>query len=410
VLVSSSSCQFRSFSIFKKLLRAQSTCFPKAPSVQNGVHSEEGAITPKEDPVTAATLSPTTEMHLDNQPNFLDPSWIAIYKYLGSEEGGDYKDYNFKRAPITLSNVPPDAEQPTGYYARKILWFHWRASIPPYTTAVVKERLETPFLALSIPTYWPISGQEVPRTTRKTKSPTRTIFTLFPKLTLELRMIIWKIHLEGNPGRIELAVANHSSRLEFRGNIPGNLRQGSRQIRKEALSKHGYVELKRTPEDTSGILFNPSVDMLYLSRSTGLLVYSFLAYHPDSLLKSLRESKALDTMKSIAIPVKQPRFYKFIETFRLYPSLELVFVVVGQELFMKDKDWVTNGRNLAGKLEGLKFDILETETLQRLGGWSQAHLWSKQGWEVRLQKLMARGEGEGKVTPRVEVVQAIRRR
>lgn len=87
--------------------------------------------------------------------------------------------------------------------------------------------------------------------------------------------------------------------------------------------------------------------MLYLSRSTGLLVDSFLAYHPGSLLKSLRESKAVDNMNSVAIPVKQPLFYKFIETFRLYPSLELVFVVLGQELFMKDKDWVTNGRNVA---------------------------------------------------------------
>ncbi len=189
--------------------------------------------------------------------------------------------------------------------------------------------------------------------------------------------------------------------IERKYPVPAQL-QASHEVRDHAFSLNGYAELKRTGED-SGIIFHPEVDMLYLDE----------IYAEDCSAKCLKDTalrcQVLDKIRCIAISTSHTEFLKFIDSFRYYQNLELVFVVMKEG--PQRRLWGVAEETRVSEQMEIMFEVIDTHA--PLGDYRipRIHIPSEKferEHSNRLRGLYRRMARPGRVTPQIRFVRSVK--
>ncbi|KAE9366906.1 hypothetical protein N431DRAFT_384940 [Stipitochalara longipes BDJ] len=225
------------------------------------------------------------------------------------------------------------------------------------------------------------------------KSGDNPRFTLFLELPLEIQAKIWHLSIEAEPRIVQLG--------SFK-NEPNKLRQLNRQIKEDCLTLHGFVDLdpsRRRQEHNNNAIFHPTTDLLHLGPNSPWI------WGPRSSTRRFAACGALDKIRCVAImnPTSSLAAGIYFESFRKYPNLEVVFVIVKLSLRESTDGW--------RETEWVKFregaDDLPV-TLVYNGRWYPDRLCNLFTQERRewMQGMMARGPN--RVAPRVVFVEELR--
>jgi len=269
------------------------------------------------------------------------------------------------------------------------------------------------------------------------KSLERT-FTLFPKLAPEIRALTLQETIETKPRRLQLTLFSQKQRLGIDSvneasfylengdpSDPGFSTHESRtvppilQLNRELRSKgtifHDYVELKYHPGDDRGLIYLPTSDMVFISK------YKVPNLDPSEFKASLIAANCLQKVKSIAISTAHRHFWSFVQDFKNYSGLELVFIVLKEDLGVGVREWDVNTKDdLVDSRLSCRTEIL-FEVLHQSNKWTAGY--GVPGVKLRDRSLssyklaetletlvfeMARGEGKNKVAPNIRFVRLVR--
>lgn len=96
------------------------------------------------------------------------------------------------------------------------------------------------------------------------------------------------------------------------------------ETRQESIRLHGYIELKLAPSQPHGLLFHPAADTIYIDASERSEACSATIFTEPVIA-----SGAINKIKFIALHKDHKDYDEFLETFKLYNSLEVVLLVAG---------------------------------------------------------------------------------
>jgi hypothetical protein len=178
----------------------------------------------------------------------------------------------------------------------------------------------------------------------------------------------------------------------------------NRDIRSDCLKIHGYTEFKH-PGDTAGVIYNPEADMLILD-----------SHHTDEVSARYfedvaRGSKVLDKIRCIGISFWLLDFDDFIKSFKNYPNLELVFVVIARLTTIRSGTVETDK---VSKEDELAFEVFDTSASSNECDWFQIPRIDAQSGRFEekyknfLRDLYLRMTRIGGVTPQVRFVRAVK--
>ncbi len=210
---------------------------------------------------------------------------------------------------------------------------------------------------------------------------------------MEIQAKIWQLSIEAEPRIFQLG--------SFK-NEPNKLRQLSKQIKEDCLTLHGFVDLdpsKKRQEENNNAIFHPETDLLHLGPNSPWI------WGPRSSTRRFKACGALDKIRCVAImnPTSTLAAGVHFESFREYPNLEVVFVIIKSSLRESKDGW--------RETEWVKFregaDNMPV-TLVYNGRWCSDRLCNLFTQERRewMQGMMARGPN--RVAPRVVFVEELR--
>jgi hypothetical protein len=178
----------------------------------------------------------------------------------------------------------------------------------------------------------------------------------------------------------------------------------NRDIRSDCLKLHGYTKFKH-PSHTAGVTFNPEVDMLILdSHHTG----EVSARYFENVASG---SEVLDRIRCIGISFWLLDFDDFIKSFKNYPNLELVFVVIARLTTIPTG---TVEKDMVSKEGELAFEAFDTRASSNECDWFQIPRIDAQTGRFEgkyknfLRDLYLRMARVGGVTPQVRFVRAVK--
>ncbi|PMD33792.1 hypothetical protein L207DRAFT_639189 [Hyaloscypha variabilis F] len=216
-----------------------------------------------------------------------------------------------------------------------------------------------------------------------------TEFALFLELPLEIQEEIWKYCTLLHPRIVEL----QSFLLpdSVRNSQAVTLSQVNHHTRVLTYGLHGYVDLKLRKYNRP-VVFNPKIDILYLSHKT--LVDD--DWNKDKVKRCLEKAGALDKVRCVALFCRRTAFPTWATLLRRFKSLEVLFLVL-EQLYLLD------GRTNEHLRREFKFEDIEL------------HEWSTRRWceefgllefyRQHLQEPLARGRE--RIAPKVVLVKEI---
>jgi hypothetical protein len=185
--------------------------------------------------------------------------------------------------------------------------------------------------------------------------------------------------------------------------LPVQLQVNS-EIRSDAFNVHGFHVLKEKG-DTHGLVFNPEIDMLVLDSRYAVDISA------QGLQDAARASQVLGKIRSIAISYWSWRFEfdDFIESFKNYTNLELVFIIL--EGGPPRKRWGTAEEPRVSEESEIMFEILDTDADSHDEYWLPRFHTPTGQFESRFSReikhlhwIMSRAGG---VTPQIRYVRAV---
>jgi hypothetical protein len=175
--------------------------------------------------------------------------------------------------------------------------------------------------------------------------------------------------------------------------------------------------MKHNPTDARGLICLPDVDMIFISKKDAA------GLNPQAFNESLLASNCLHKLKSIAVSATHPHFWAFIQDFKNYASLELVFIVVSEaEHDARVRKWgLDNGQDdfidsrLSCKKEIL-FEVLHPSNVwagsDAIPGVktknSRPATYREPEVIEQLVVEMARGQGKERVAPNIRFVRLVK--
>jgi hypothetical protein len=151
-----------------------------------------------------------------------------------------------------------------------------------------------------------------------------------------------------------MSSSDHFMCLKRKYPVPVQLQVNS-EIRSDAFNVHGFHELKEKG-DTHGLVFNPELDMLVLVPNYAVDISA------QSLQDAARASQVLGKIRSIAISLWHYDLDEFIESFKNYTNLELVFIITGDP---QRNPWGTAKERRVSEESEIMFEILDTNASSR---------------------------------------------
>lgn len=201
---------------------------------------------------------------------------------------------------------------------------------------------------------------------------------------------------------LSMSSSDHFMCLKRKYPVPVQLQVNS-EIRSDAFNVHGFHELKEKG-DTHGLVFNPELDMLVLDSMYAVDISA------QGLQDAARASQVLGKIRSIAISHWHYDLDEFIESFKNYTNLELVFIITGDP---QRKPWRTAEEPRVSEESEIMFEILDTNASSR-DYWGMevprfhtptGQFESRSSQQIKhLHRVMSRAGG---VTPQIRFVGAV---
>jgi hypothetical protein len=202
---------------------------------------------------------------------------------------------------------------------------------------------------------------------------------------------------------LSISSSDHFMCLGRKYPVPVQLQVNS-EIRSDAFNVHGFHVLKEKG-DTHGLVFNPEIDMLVLDSRYAVNI------SPLGLQEAAHASQVLGKIRSIAISHWRFDFDEFIESFKNYTNLELVFIIL--EGLPQRIRWGTAEEPRVSEESEIMFEILDIDgESHKNWGLDLPHFRTPTGefestfsGEIKhLHWIMSRAGG---VTPQIRYVRAV---